>query len=206
MAKPRAKPVGLKTLTLRAAFALALALAVLGFTWFAAGRAARAAEEKRRREAFDNLASTVVERIAELSVLEYRYTDVMELNRKFLIGGTSSSLVRFSGVVKAGIADVSGVHAVWDRASDTVRIALPPSSIVSNEVDVSSIRIWDLKRNLFVPISTDLKIQEISAFRDKVASELEATGFLKEADDRAAEVIGSLFAGFGGAIETKVAK
>lgn len=165
--------------------------------WFAANRASRAAEEKRRLAAFDNLTANVVERIAELAVLEYRYTDVMELQKKFIIGGQSSSLVRFSGVVKAGIADVSAVNAEWDRSAGTVTLALPRSSIVSNEVDVSTIKIWDLKRNLFVPITTDFKIQEIAAFRDKVASELEATGFLDEADSRAEEVLGSLFAGFG---------
>ncbi len=177
-------------------------LAVAGATWFAADRAARGAEEKRRLAAFDNLTANVIERIAELSVLEYRYTDVMELQRKFIIGGQSSSLVRFSGVVKAGIADVSAVNARWDRQTDTVRVSVPRSTIVSNEVDVSTIRIWDLKRNLFVPISTDFKIQEIAAFRDQVASELEASGFLDEANARAEEVIGSLYAGFAARTET----
>lgn len=174
--------------------------------WITANRSARAAEEKRRLAAFENLTANVIERIAELAVLEYRYTDVMELQRKFVIGGQSASLVRFSGVVKAGIADVSAVKVAWDRNTDTVRINLPPASILSNDVDVSTIRIWDLKRNLFVPISTDLKLQEIAAFRDKVASELEASGFLADADTRAAEVVGSLFVGFGGVIETKVVK
>lgn len=175
-------------------------------TWLVANRTAREAEEQRRLEAFENLSDTVIERIAELAVLEYRYTDVMELQRKFIVGGQSASLVRFSGILKAGIGDVSSVQAVWDRSSDTVRLTLPPARILTNEVDVSTIKIWDLKRNLFVPITTDFKIQEIAAFRDKVASELEATGFLDEANARASEVVGSLFAGFGAKVETKLSK
>ncbi len=202
MARRVRKP--LRSAIIRISFVAAAALAVAGTAWFAAGRAARDSEEKRRLAAFDNLTANVIERIAELSVLEYRYTDVMELQRKFIIGGQSASLVRFSGIVKAGIADVSAVKARWDRQADTVRVSVPRSVIVSNEVDVSTIRIWDLKRNLFVPITTDFKIQEISAFRDQVASELEATGFLDEASTRAAEVIGSLYAGFGTRIDIEL--
>lgn len=196
----------LKAYLIKIAAACVAVILVGTAAWIIANRTARAAEERRRLAAFENLTATVIERIAELAVLEYRYTDVMELQRKFIIGGQSASLVRFSGILKAGIGDVSQVKAEWDRNADTVRITLPPAAILSNEVDVSTIKIWDLKRNLFVPISTDFKIQEIAAFRDKVASELEATGFLQEADARAAEVVGSLFAGFAGKVETQRTK
>lgn len=153
--------------------------------------------EDRRRLAFDNLNATALTRIAELAVLEYRYTDVMELNRKFVVGGASTSLVRFTGVVKAGIPDVSKIDARFDVRENTVRIKLPHAAIVDNTVDVSTVKIWDVRRNIFVPISTELKLQEVGAFKERIARELETSGFLAEADERAGELVKSLYAGFG---------
>ena len=153
--------------------------------------------ERKRRMAFDNLNATALTKIAELGVLKYRYTDVMELNRKFIVGGPSTSLVRFTGVVKAGIPDATKIVARYDMNANTVRIALPRASIIENTVDVSTVKIWDIKRNIFVPITTELKLQEIASFKNKVARELEISGFLSEADERAEELVPSLSAGFG---------
>ncbi len=175
-----------------------IAAAVAAIILIVASRALvdRIAEHKRRM-AFHNLHAAAISRIAELSVLEYRYTDVMELNRKFLVGGASTSLVRFSGVVKAGIADVTAVKADYDGNEGKIGITLPRASIIENVVDVGTVKFWDVKRNIFVPIKTELKLQEITAFKDKVARELEASGFLAEADARAAEIVSSLYSGFG---------
>ncbi len=153
--------------------------------------------EHRRRQAFNNLTATVLNRIAEFAVLEYRYSDVMELNRRFMIGGLSTSLVKFSGVIKAGIADISRIGVEWDADKNRVSITLPHSEILDNTVDVSTVKFWDLRRNLFVPISTDLKIQEVTAFKDRVATELELSGFFEDADNRASELVASLYLAFG---------
>lgn len=155
------------------------------------------AVEKRQRQAFDNVTSTTINRIAELAVLEYRYTDVMELNRRFAVGGVSTSLIRFSGVIKAGLSDTSGITAGWNRKENRIDITLPRSVILDNTVDISSVRIWDVRRNIFVPISTDIKILEVTAFKERVANELGLSGFMADADSRAAELVAGLYAGFG---------
>lgn len=168
---------------------------IAGYTAFTVARDRMM--ERKKRQAFDNLTATSLSRIAELAVLEYRYTDVMELNRTFIVGGNSTSLVRFSGVVKAGIPDASRIMASFDQARNTVTITLPTSVLMENTIDVTTVRIWDIKRNLFVPISTELKLQELAMFKDKIASELEASGFLQDANQRSREVVSSLYAGFG---------
>ncbi|HHU36691.1 MAG TPA: DUF4230 domain-containing protein, partial [Treponema sp.] len=138
--------------------------------------------EKKRRQAFDNLTANSIEHIAELAVLEYRYTDVMELNRTFIIGGGSTSLVRFSGIVKAGIANISNIRVSYEPQNNRISITLPQAQFLDNTVDVETLKIWDLKRSLFVPISTELKIQEVALFKETVAKELRASGFLEEAN------------------------
>jgi len=153
--------------------------------------------EKRSRQAFENITATSLDRIAELAVLEYRYTDVMELNRKFFLGGPSTSLVRFSGVIKAGIEDTSRISAHYDREASRISISLPAIDILDNTIDVSTVRIWDIKRNLFVPITTELKLQELTLFKETIEKELTRTGFLTDAEVRARELIASLYAGFG---------
>ncbi len=164
---------------------------------FAARSAYGRFEERRKRRAFDNLTSSSIDRIAELSVLEYRYTDVMELNRPFFVGGGSFSLVRFSGIVKAGIRDVSRITVEYDSPNDTVRIVMPRSEILENIVDVESLRFWDIRRNLFVPISTEQKLQEIGVFKERVANELRESGFYEDADARSSELIRALYASIG---------
>lgn len=153
--------------------------------------------EKKRRQAFDNLTANSLEHIAELAVLEYRYTDVMELNRTFLIGGGSSSLVRFSGIVKAGIANVSTIRVNYEPKNNKITIVLPNVKILENTVDVETLKIWDLKRSLFVPISTEVKLQEVALFKETVAKELQVSGFLHDAQNRAAELISSMYSAFG---------
>jgi hypothetical protein len=179
----------------------AVALVAVGF--FAVRAVTERVAENRRRMAFDNLTANAVNRIAELAVLEYRYADVMELNRKFAVGGVSTSLVRFSGVVKAGIADASGITASYNPAANRVTVTLPPAVIIDNTVDIGTVKIWDLKRNIFVPISTELKIQEVTAFKDRIARELSTSGFLAEADERASVLVSSFYAAFGAEIEVR---
>ncbi|HPS44942.1 MAG TPA: DUF4230 domain-containing protein, partial [Treponemataceae bacterium] len=87
--------------------------------------------------------------------------------------------------------------ATFDTKANTVRIKLPRAAIIENTVDVSTVKIWDIKRNIFVPITTELKLQEISDFKNKTARELELSGFLAEADERAEELVSSLYSGFG---------
>lgn len=150
-------------------------------------------EERRKRQAFDNLTSSSIERIAELSVLEYRYTDVMELSRPFFVGAGSFSLARFSGIVKAGVRDVSRISVEYHQDEDAVSIVMPRSEILENIVDVESLRFWDVRKNLFVPISTENKLKEIGAFKERVANELRDSGFLADADARSSEIVHALY-------------
>ena len=180
-------------------FFVVLALVIASGIWYSVDSFRRA--EKRRREAFDNVTATALLRIAEFAVLEYVYTDVVELSRSFIIGGMSSSLVRFSGVVKAGIADVERIVVTPDQESGRVQVILPRSVVLENTVDVSTVRFWDLKKNIFVPISDELKIQEITLFKERIGKELVESGFLADADTRARELVASLYAGFGMNVE-----
>ena len=180
-------------------FFVVLALVIASGIWYSVDSFRRA--EKRRREAFDNVTATALLRIAEFAVLEYVYTDVVELSRSFIIGGMSSSLVRFSGVVKAGIADVERIVVTPDQESGRVQVILPRSVVLENTVDVSTVKFWDLKKNIFVPISTELKIQEVTLFKDRVQQELMDSGFLADADSRARDLVASLYAGFGMNVE-----
>lgn len=180
-------------------FFVVLALVIASGIWYSVDSFRRA--EKRRREAFDNVTATALLRIAQFAVLEYVYTDVVELSRSFIIGGMSSSLVRFSGVVKAGIADVERIVVTPDQESGRVQVILPRSVVLENTVDVSTVRFWDLKKNIFVPISDELKIQEITLFKERIGKELVESGFLADADTRARELVASLYAGFGMNVE-----
>ena len=111
--------------------------------------------------------------------------------------------MRFSGVVKAGIADIERIVVFPDPEAGRVRVILPRAEILENTVDVSTVKFWDLKKNIFVPISTELMIQEVTLFKERVEQELSDSGFLSDADARARDLVASLYTGFGMNVEVE---
>lgn len=142
-----------------------------------------------------SLVSERLEAVQELVTLEYHYTNMGKYENKRDFYGwqvpftTKRFLVSYDGVIKAGI-DVSetGVHV----SGRTITITLPPSKVLSHEIDENSIEVFDETSNIFNPI----KISDYTGFTQQEKSETESKaiekGLLTEADAKAKAAIRSL--------------
>ena len=120
--------------------------------------------------------------VQELVTQKYRYSDIITL-KKSLIFSKSYSIVKFSGIIRAGIEDIS--KAGYEISSDksSISIKLPHAVILGNEITEMS--VFDEKRSLFVPITTQEVFDEIDSVRASIVQDAEVQGLLTEADNMA---------------------
>ena len=152
-------------------------------------------EKKEVREA---LVSKELLSAQELISQKYRYSDIITL-KKSLGFSKSYSIVRFSGIIRAGISDISKADfSVYytEGGKPCVKIELPFSEILGNEIVEQS--VFDEKRSVFVPITVQEIFDEIDAVRASVAEEIVDGGFLDEANAAARKTVSAMMyaAGF----------
>lgn len=140
-----------------------------------------------------DLISNKIEEINELAVTEYYYTKVGKFENRLDFYGWEVPLtlkrfiVSFDGNIKAGV-DLSKAEVKVD-GSRSISIKLPKAEILSHQIDLDSITVFDETKNIFNPIQiTDYvdfsKDQQSSAEEEAIGK-----GLLAEASDRASEVI-----------------
>lgn len=127
-------------------------------------------------------------RINELSTVKYMYTNVGKFSQTNDFYGyaipftTKSFLITYDGTIKAGI-DMN--HTEVSVTDSTVTLSLPPTKVLSHEIDEGSIEVYDETKNIFNPIS--VKDYTNFATKEKTKMEQKATsqGLLKEAAEKA---------------------
>lgn len=136
-----------------------------------------------------------VQEIGELSTAEYIYTvtDTCEKPNKkiakFKIPLTASSVIfEYSGVIKAGI-NFEQVKIDVDDASKRIAVTLPEITILSNELDQESLKIYDEKNNPFNQITiTDLNQSQV-ALKQKAEETAAQNGLMETAEENAKTIL-----------------
>ena len=123
-------------------------------------------------------------RCQELVTLKMRYSDVASIKKSAALGlAKSYSIVKFTGVVRVGIADISKSKIVVSADGKTVTVTLPKSEILGN--DIESMTVFDEKGSIFVPIKTQEIFENIDEARKSASDNLLAGGVLSDADVQA---------------------
>lgn len=114
----------------------------------------------------------------ELVTLKYRYSDISTIKKSSGFA-RSYSLVKYSGIIRAGIADVT--HIKYDVSIDGKKIVLtiPDAEILGNEIVKQE--VFDESSSIFVPITTKEVFDEIQRSQDETCQDLIAEGLLDEA-------------------------
>lgn len=186
--KPR-KPLRL----LRRRLALILIAAVILAVCFAAG--ALWSQRRTQTELTTDLISQRLRSISELATVEYHYTNMGKFENQVDFYGwkvpltRKSFIVSYDGVIKAGV-DASALTA--EISGSTITITLPPSGILSHEIDDDSLEIFDETQNIFNP----LQIQDYTRFSADQKAEIEQkaieNGLLLEASEKARDAVREL--------------
>ena len=124
--------------------------------------------------------------VQELITQKYRYSDIITL-KKSLGFSKSYSIVKFTGIIRAGIADVSKIEFKISSDKKSIKLKVPKSEVLGN--DIVEQAVFDEKRSLFVPITTQEIFEEIDSVRNSIAEEIVGEGLLDDADRDAQKAI-----------------
>ena len=122
----------------------------------------------------------------ELVTAKYRYSDIITL-KKAAGWAKSYSIIKYTGVVRAGITDVTDVSYSISLDGKTITLDVPVAEVLGNEIVSQS--VFDEKQSIFVPISTQDIFDEIDRAKAEALVDMIAEGVLNEAREYAVRII-----------------
>lgn len=131
---------------------------------------------------------------AELVLYKMRYSDIIAIKKRRAVS-SAYSFVRFSGIIRAGIEDITQCQTSISEDGKSIRVKIPPATLLGN--DIQSEEVFDEKQGIFAKITTQEVFDEIAAAKDEIAREIVAEGLLGDADAHAALVIRQMLSLFG---------
>lgn len=176
-------------LALKIAGTTVLVAAAVTLAWYAHGKIMRVNAEKKHA-----LLEQELQEVAELTLYKLRYSDIITIKKK-LLAAKAYSIVRYTGTVRAGIADISAAEIRLSADGTRADVTLPRCEILGN--DITSQSVFDEQRSIFLPITTQEIFGEIDAAKDAVAQELRDDGLLDECDLRARALVRRLLERMG---------
>ncbi len=122
----------------------------------------------------------------ELVTAKYRYSDIITL-KKSTAFAKSYSIIKYTGIVRAGIADITDISYSVSLDGKTITLNVPQAEVLGNEIVSQS--VFDEKQSIFVPISTQEIFDEIEKAKAEAVEDMIAEGVLDEAREYAVRVI-----------------
>ena len=138
---------------------------------------------------YDNKIALVDKQLSycqELVTAKYRYSDIITL-KKTSGWAKSYSIIKYTGVVRAGLADITDVSYSVSIDGKTITLTVPEAEILGNEIVSQS--VFDEKQSIFVPISTQDIFDEIERAKAEALEDMIAEGVLDEAREYAVRII-----------------
>lgn len=140
-----------------------------------------------------------ISEISELATIEYRYTNVGVLdekkqfsfwNQKIPFTGKCAVIV-MDGTIKAGI-DFSKVKVSTNNVKKTVTVAVPASTVLSNELDEGSMTVVTDEQSIFNKLTQEDHNNLRKQIKEKAQDNVEKSNALSLADERAQLLIKDL--------------
>ena len=153
----------------------------------------KSAEQKA--EKLQALVSEELLKSAELSTLKYNYSDLITIKKSSLGFFKSYSLIRYTGIIRAGIPDMTKVDFKISRDGKSITVIVPPVEILGN--DIIKEEIFDEDRSIFVPITTQEIFDEINKSKENVLNRLLQNNFKEEAEKHVQDVLQQIFSAMG---------
>ena len=122
----------------------------------------------------------------ELVTAKYRYSDIITLKKSSGFA-KSYSIIKYTGLIRAGIADITDVSYSVSLDGKTITLTVPSAEILGNEI--VSQGVFDEKQSIWVPISTQEVFDEIEKAKAEAVEDMVAEGVLDEAREYAVRVI-----------------
>ena len=114
----------------------------------------------------------------ELVTAKYRYSDIITL-KKASGFAKSYSIIKYTGLVRAGLADITDVSYSVSIDGKSITLTVPEAEVLGN--DIVSQSVFDEKQSVFVPISTQEIFDEINRAKEQALEDMIAEGILEDA-------------------------
>lgn len=122
----------------------------------------------------------------ELVTMKYQYSDIITLKKSMGLS-KSYSIVKYNGIVRVGIENLSETEVKITKDGKEVRIKLPPVAVLGNEITRQE--VFDEKQSIFVPITTQEIFEEIENARIQMEEDMIAEGMLEDVQKYTKKVI-----------------
>ena len=180
--KKEKKRAGLGTrILLRIVTIIVVAAIVLGAGYFAFNRFAGVKTENKLA-----LVDRQLSYCQELVTAKYRYSDIITL-KKTSGFAKSYSIIKYTGIIRAGIADITDVSYSVSLDGKTITLNIPEAEVLGNEIVSQS--VFDEKQSVFVSISTQEVFDEIEKAKAEALEDMIADGVLDEAREYSIRII-----------------
>ncbi len=142
------------------------------------------------------LATAEMQKCAELISVKNYYSDIVSIKKTRIAGlAKSFSIVRYEGILRAGIADLSLCDVKVSQNGKKVEIVIPECEVLGN--DISDIEVFDEDRSIFVSVTMKEMVDEINLSRESSKEKLIEAGILEEARQQAIMIIKNIFRAAG---------
>ena len=180
--KKEKKRAGLGTrILLRIITIVLVAAIVLGAGYFAINKFAGVKTENKLA-----MVDRQLSYCQELVTAKYRYSDIITL-KKASGFAKSYSIIKYTGIIRAGIADITDVSYSVSLDGKTITLNVPAAEILGNEIVSQS--VFDEKQSVFVPISTQEIFDEIEKAKAEAVEDMLAEGVLDDAREYSLRII-----------------
>ena len=131
----------------------------------------------------------------ELVTAKNRYSDIVSINKQLKFRGKSFALIKYSGIIRMGISDITQSDIEIFNEGKSLRIRLPEIEVLGNEIE--SQEVFDESHSIFVPITLDEVFTELEKKKNETLEELIDDGILDEARANAKRIIQSIMLSAG---------
>ena len=174
------KGLGTKII-LRIVTIIVIALIVLGGGYFGLKRFTTVKTENKLA-----LVDRQLSYCQELVTAKYRYSDIITM-KKTSGFAKSYSIIKYTGLIRAGLVDITDVSYSVSLDGKTITLTVPPAEILGNEIVSQS--VFDEKQSVFVSISTQEVFDEIEKAKQAAVEDMVAEGILDDAREYAVKII-----------------
>lgn len=137
-----------------------------------------------------------MQKSAEMITVKSRYSDIISIRKTRIAGlAKSFSIVKYDGILRAGIADLSLADIKVSDNGRKIGIVLPDCEVLGN--DISDIEVFDEDRSIFVAVTMKEVVDEVNLSRKSSEEKLVESGILDDAKVQAAMIIENIFKAAG---------
>lgn len=135
-----------------------------------------------------------IKELKELSTIQYKYKEVVSREDwntlfNFKLPFTKSSfIVSYTGILKIGI-DLAETKINVDEGGKTIKITLPESKILSNELDFKSLKVYDEKNSIFNPIKVEDYTEFTQGGKENAEKDARESGVFEQSKEVAKKII-----------------